>query len=226
MAQSSQSLARAPLFASLSEADIRALDSRCVWRKVKAGAWVIDDHADGNDVFFVVDGHARVVIAGSKRDIILRDILDGEYFGELSAIDGKPRSAGIVAVTDTVVAQMSAKTFREMIHQHPSVCDQVLERLAASIRAVNDRVNEQVNFEARDRLILELLRLSRERDGGRVVVSPPPTHAEFAQRIGTHREAVTKFMNALERAGAISRTRGAIVLTDPQRLRGMVAGEA
>ena len=177
MTQNSQSLARAPLFASLSETDIRALDSRCIWRKVKAGAWVIDDHADGADVFFVVDGHARVVIAGSKRDIILRDILDGEYFGELSAIDGKPRSAGIVAITDTVVAQMSAKTFREMIHLHPSVCDQVLERLAASIRAVNDRVNEQVNFEARDRLILELLRLSREREGGRVVVSPPPTHA-------------------------------------------------
>ncbi len=223
MAQSSQSLARAPLFASLGEEDIRALDSRCVWRKVKAGAWVIDDHADGNDVFFVVDGHARVVIAGSRRDIILRDILDGEYFGELSAIDGKPRSAGIVAVTDTLVAQMSAKIFREIIHQHPSVCDKVLERLAASIRAVNDRVNEQINFEARDRLIFELLRLSRERDGGRVVVSPPPTHAEFAARIGTHREAVTKFMNALERAGAISRTRGAIVLNDPERLRGMVA---
>jgi CRP-like cAMP-binding protein len=223
MAPSPQTLARAPLFASLSGEDIRALDSRCVWRRVKAGAWVIDDHADGNDVFFVVDGHARVVIAGSRRDIILRDILDGEYFGELSAIDGKPRSAGIVAVTDTLVAQMSAKIFREMIHQHPSVCDQLLERLAASIRAVNDRVNEQVNFEARDRLIFELLRLSREREGGRVVVSPPPTHAEFAARIGTHREAVTKFMNALERAGAISRTRGAIVLNDPEKLRGMVA---
>ena len=225
MAQGSQSLARAPLFAALSEEDIRTLDSRCVWRKVKAGAWVIDDHADGNDVFFVVDGHARVVISGSRRDIILRDILDGEYFGELSAIDGKQRSAGIVAVTDTLVAQMSAKTFREMIHLHPSVCDKVLERLAASIRAVNDRVNEQVNFEARDRLIFELLRLSRERDGGRVVVSPPPTHAEFAARIGTHREAVTKFMNALERAGAISRTRGAIVLNDPGRLRDMVSRE-
>ena len=223
MAQSQQTLARAPLFASLSAEDIRALDSRCIWRKVNAGAWVIDDHSDGNDVFVVVDGHARVVIAGSRRDIILRDILDGEYFGELSAIDGKPRSAGIVAVTDTLVAQMSAKIFREMIHQHPSVCDQLLERLAASIRAVNERVNEQVNFEARDRLIFELLRLSRERDGGRVVVSPPPTHAEFAARIGTHREAVTKFMNALERAGAISRTRGAIVLNDPERLRGMVA---
>jgi CRP/FNR family cyclic AMP-dependent transcriptional regulator len=219
----SQSLARAPLFASLSAEDIRGLDARCIWRKVKAGAWVIDDHADGTDVFFVIGGHARVVIAGSKHEIILRDVLDGEYFGELSAVDGKPRSAGIVAITDTSIAQMPAKTFREAIHQHPTVCDQVLSALAASIRAVNDRVNEQVNFEARDRLILELLRLSRKTGSDRVAVSPPPTHAEFAARIGTHREAVTKFLNALERLGAISRARGAIVLNDPERLRNLVS---
>jgi CRP-like cAMP-binding protein len=54
-------------------------------------------------------------------------------------------------------------------------------------------------------------------------VSPPPTHAEFAARIGTQREAVTKFLNALERLGTISRARGAIVLNDPERLRSLVS---
>jgi CRP/FNR family cyclic AMP-dependent transcriptional regulator len=223
MTPGSESLVRAPLFASLSAEDIRALDARCIWRKVKAGAWVIDDHADGTDVFFVIGGHARVVMAGSKHEIILRDILDGEYFGELSAVDGKPRSAGILAITDTNIAQMRAKMFREAIHQHPSVCDKVLAALAASIRAVNDRVDEQVNFEARERLILELLRLSRKTGNDRIAVSPPPTHAEFAARIGTQREAVTKFLNALERLGTISRARGAIVLNDPERLRSLVS---
>jgi CRP/FNR family transcriptional regulator, cyclic AMP receptor protein len=223
LSRGSESLSRAPLFAELSSQDVRALDSRCIWRKVNAGAWVIDDHADGMDVFFVLGGHARVVIGGSAREIILRDIFDGEFFGELSAIDGRPRSAGIVAITDTVVAQMPSKVFREVIHHHPSVCDQVLATLAAAIRALNERVNEQVNLDAHDRLCVELLRLSRKSGEGRIVVSPPPTHAELAARIGAHREAVTKFLSALQREGAISRTRSAIVLTNPERLRAIAA---
>jgi CRP/FNR family transcriptional regulator, cyclic AMP receptor protein len=218
----SESLARTLLFSSLDAKDVKALDSRCIWRKVSAGEWVINDQSDGTGVFFVLRGRARVVIGTLGREIILRDIPEGEYFGELSAIDGRPRSAGILAMTDTVVARMSAEVFREMIHRYPSVCDKVLTTLAAGIRALDNRANEQVNFDVRERLCAELLRLSRTTEAG-IVVSPPPTHAELAARIGTHREAVTKLLNALERDGSISRKRGAIALTNAERLRLVVA---
>jgi CRP/FNR family cyclic AMP-dependent transcriptional regulator len=218
-----QSLGLAPLFASLGPEEVRALDSRCTWRSVSAGQWVIDDQAEGTEVFFVIGGHARVVIGTTGREIILGDILDGEYFGEYSAIDGRPRSAGILAMTDAVVARMSATVFRETIHRYPAVCDQVLVKLVAGIRALNNRAHEQAHFDAHERLCAELLRLSRTNAEGRVVVSPPPTHAELAARISSHRELVTKMLNALEREGAISRTRGAIALTNPARLRRIVA---
>lgn len=223
MSRRRESLGQTPLFASLGAEDLSALDSRCIWRTVRAGEWLIDDQSDGTDVFFVLSGHARVVIGTSAREIILADIRDGEYFGELSAIDGRPRSAGIRAIADTVVARMSNAVFREIIHRYPSVCDKILTTLVASIRTLDNRVNEQTNFDVRERLCAELLRLSRAGIGGRLVVSPPPTHAELAARISTHREAVTKILNALEREGAISRTRGAITLKYPDRLRQIVA---
>jgi CRP-like cAMP-binding protein len=223
MSRGSESLARTPLFASLGESDVRALDTRCIWRTVGAGEWVIDDHSEGTDVFFVLHGHARVVIGTLGREIILRDIHDGEYFGELSALDGRPRSAGIVAITDSVVARMPASAFREAIHRHPSVCDQVLQTLVTAIRTLNDRTNEHANFDIHERLCAELLRLSRPTSDGRTVVSPPPTHAELAARISTHREAVTKALSALERQGAIARNRGAIVLTNVALLRKIIA---
>jgi DNA-binding MarR family transcriptional regulator len=53
-------------------------------------------------------------------------------------------------------------------------------------------------------------------------VSPPPIHAEIAARVSTRREAVARQLNALERAGLIERRRGAIVLTDVDRLRRQV----
>jgi CRP/FNR family cyclic AMP-dependent transcriptional regulator len=224
--RNAQTLGRMPLFATLDPQAVRAIDTRCIWRKVSAGEWVIDSQSDGVDVFFVFSGHARVVIVTAGREMILRDINEGEYFGEYSAIDGKPRSAAILAVTDTVVARMSAGLFWEMIHSHPGVRENVLKTLVTDLRALNERSNEQANFDVRHRLRAELLRLSRKTADGRVIVSPPPTHAELAARISTHREAVTKFLNALEREGSISRTPGAIVLTDAEQFRRAVAEAA
>jgi CRP-like cAMP-binding protein len=223
MTAAAPAMAHIPLFSSLTPEDIRALDARCTWRKVHAGEWVIDHQSSGMDVFFVFGGRTRVVIGGSGREIILRDINDGEYFGELSAIDGQPRSAGIVALTEATVARMPAAVFRETIHRHSSVCDQVMVTLVSAIRALNGRVDEQVNLDVRERLCSELLRLSRKSSGDRIVVSPPPTHAELAARIGTHREAVTKILSALEREGLVSRERGAIVLLDVAGLRQIIA---
>jgi CRP-like cAMP-binding protein len=101
----------------------------------------------------------------------------------------------------------------------------VLRELVGDIRTANQRVHEQANFDVRKRLCAELIRLSRATGEGRVVVSPPPTHAEFAARISTHREAVTKTLSALEREGLISRSPSAIVLTDANRLRRILASD-
>lgn len=100
----------------------------------------------------------------------------------------------------------------------------MLKTLVSDARRLNQRANEQANFDVRHRLCAELLRLSRTTGEGRVVVSPPPTHAELAARISTHREAVTKILNTLERTGLIARSATAvIVLVDPAALRRIVA---
>jgi len=220
-----RTLAKVPIFAALTAEEIRALDGRCLWRKVGSGEWVLDYQADSADVYFVFSGLARVVIVSSGREMILRDIREGEYFGHYSAIDNKPRSAAIVAVTDSVVARMPAPVLWEAIHRFPSVREMVLRDLVSDIRTANQRVHEQANYDVRKRLCAELIRLSRNSIEGRTVVSPPPTHAEFAARISTHREAVTKTLSALEREGLVSRSPSAIVLTDPAKLRRILAAD-
>jgi CRP-like cAMP-binding protein len=223
--QEIRTLARIPLFAGLAGDDIRALDGRCLWRRVAGGEWVIDYQSEGADVYFVFSGLARVVIVSAGREMILRDIREGEYFGHYSAIDGKPRSAAIVAVNDSVVARMSAAVLWESIHRFPTLRECILKDLVTDIRTANQRAHEQANFDVRKRLCAELIRLSRSTGEGRVVVSPPPTHAEFAARISTHREAVTKTLSALEREGMIARSPSAIVLADAARLRRILASD-
>lgn len=218
-------LAGIPLFKSLDGEAIRRLDTQCIWRRAKAKEFVLDYQDGGTDLYFVAQGHLRVLIqANSGKDSILRDIRDGEFFGELAAIDNRPRSAAIVAVTDAVIARMPAAVFRQTVHSHAEVCDQLLTLLASQIRMLANRVNEYRTFDARRRLYAELLRLARPARQGdtQAIISPPPMHAELAARISSHREAVTRELAKLERGGLLARRRGAMVLLDCARLAKLI----
>jgi CRP/FNR family transcriptional regulator, cyclic AMP receptor protein len=217
-----RTLARTRLFEGVSPACVRAFDSRSLWTRAQAGDWVIDPEEPGTDVYFILSGLARIVVVTSGREIILGDLSAGDFVGELSAIDGKPRYGGLRAVTNVAVAHMSAAAFREAIERFPIVRDRVLAHLAVEVRSLLDRTGEQTNLGVRARLASQLLRLARTGDNGRLVVSPPPTHAELGARIGARREVVTKLLSALRRDGLVSRSRGALTLTAPEALRQIV----
>jgi CRP-like cAMP-binding protein len=218
MARQSETLARFGLFRSLGPELIHRLDSQCIWKRARANDWVLDYEDDSVDLFFVAYGRLRVTIRPiSGGEIILRDISDGEFFGELAALDGRPRSAGVLALTDSVIARMAPSVFRDAVHCHSDVCDQVLALLASQVRMLASRVTEFSTFDVRHRLYSELLRLAQA-GGEERKIAPPPTHAELAARISTHREAVTRELKRLERAGVIERRRGAIVLLKPSEL--------
>lgn len=224
MAKVERTLGGIPLFRTLAKTDLERLEATCAWREHGAGQWVIDNDGDGTDMFVVLRGHLRVVTGTAGRDTILRDLHDGEYFGELAALDGRPRSAGVLAVTDSTLASMPAATLRHAIHDHPDVSDQILATLVGQIRMLANRANETAGLSARHRMWAEMLRLARSKPAtpGSAILSPPPTHAELASRVGSHREAVTRELNAMERSGLIVRRRGAIELLDTTRLQRMV----
>jgi CRP-like cAMP-binding protein len=228
MIRRTETLAKIGLFRSLDATAVGHLDTQCAWRRATAGEWILDYQDDSNDVFFVVTGSVHVMIQSAGREVLLRQIEAGEYFGELAAIDGQPRSSGIVAVTDVTIARMPASVFRAAVHAHTDVCDQLLALLAGQIRILANRVNEFSTLDVRHRIVAELLRLGRPDPGkpGRATISPPPLHAEIAARISTRREAVARELKALERAGLIERRRGAIALTDTHKLQKLVDAAA
>ena len=225
MSRQTETLARTGLFRSLDAAKIRQLDTQCSWRRASRNRWLLDYQDEGNDVFFVVGGLARVKLqSASGREVLLREINAGEFFGELAAIDGQTRSSGIVAITDVTVARMPASVFRHAVHSYPDVCDQLLAFLTDQIRGLSNRINEFATLDARYRIYAELLRLSKPAVGKprQAVISPPPVQTEIAARVSIRREAVGREIKALERAGMIVRRSGALVLTDTAKLHRMI----
>ena len=102
-------LGRATLFAGLTEPAIAGIEALCVWRPYPAGATILSYKDHSQEVHFLIAGKARAVIYSAEGHAVLfKDILPGEAFGEIAAIDRGPRSSGIEAVDACTVASLSA----------------------------------------------------------------------------------------------------------------------
>src|SRR5262249_44391401 len=119
MRRKTETLAAVGLFRSLDAANIDLLDTQCAWRRLSRNQWIVDYQDTTNDVVFIVSGAVRVKLqSASGREVLLREINAGDFFGELAAIDNEPRSAGIIAVTDVTVARMPSSVFRTAVHSY------------------------------------------------------------------------------------------------------------
>lgn len=142
----------------------------------------------------------------------------GEVFGELSAIDGKLRSANVTALTQALVCVAEGPVFKEMLARSPMLSHRLMQLLTQRIRQLNARMLEHAMLDIRHNLYAELLRLSIPRSGhGPIrVVTPPPFHHVLAARIGCRREQITRELRAMEHEGFLEKARGALVLKRPE----------
>ena len=147
----------------------------------------------------------------------------GGIFGELAAIDGRPRSATVIGLEPVLVAKLPQGAFREMVRSHPDFTWVLLTHLALQTRRMTERIYEFSTLVMRKRLVRELLRLA-EPDGSvaaRASIRPAPTHSDLAARISTHREAVSREMSALAKLKLIEKRKGLLVLPDIGRLEAL-----
>lgn len=205
------------LFDSLSASEQADVESRCRWRRYDNAQHIlrVDDETD--DVYFIIEGTVRAeVYSVSGRAVTFRDLGPGQIFGELAAIDGKPRSANIIAIGNVTIASVSAPEFRQLMRDYPPIAEGTMQRLAALVRALSDRVVEFSSLAVRNRLHAELLRIGRNHmtGAGSALIVPAPTHAELASRISTHREAVSREMSFLAREGIVERRDGGLFIPD------------
>ncbi|CAH1672591.1 Crp/Fnr family transcriptional regulator [Chelatococcus asaccharovorans] len=213
-------LTRVPFFKD-ADLDLGSFEPRCNWRRFDTDEILVDFEDISTDVYFIVSGEVRVLVRSqSGKEVILGEMRVGELFGELAAIDGVKRSANVTALTRGEVCIMPAVVFREIVFASPIVAERLLKLLAGRVRELNARIMEHTVLDLRHRLYAELLRLSVPRAGhpGERVVTPPPFHHVIAARIGCRREQVTREFSALSAEGLVERTRGALVIKQPEVL--------
>jgi len=202
------------------------LARQCRWKRYQSHEQIIDRQSETRDVFFIVSGTVRIVIYSlSGRELTLDDLHAWQFFGELAAIDGHPRSASVMAVADTVIAALPYEAFVQLLRDEPDLAFQVMRRLASIVRTPTDRIIDLSTLGANNRVHAELMRLARlagVADDGQAVLKPIPVHAYIAARVSTTRETVARVLNDLARRGTVRRERDALVIVDVDALETMV----
>lgn len=209
------------LFEGLSATDLAAIEERCRWHDFAPGDQVFDQNTDTLDVYFVVHGAVRVLTGSGEREVALADVLAGNYFGELAAIDGQKRSARVVATLESRVASLDGASFRVVLERHPILSIRVLERLARIVRSLDLRVTELSTATETQRVCGELVRLAQPDPAraGAWVIPNLPNHKEIAAWVGTNRENVAQAIGELARDGIVRRRGISLIIADWSRLQ-------
>ncbi len=199
--------------------------SRASIRSFRKGQTIISELASTTDVYLIVSGLVEVSsLTEHGRLTIIRKMGPGEMLGELSALDGRPRSINILALADTNVAILSASQFVEVLTSEPEAGLWLARRFAEFIRDLTDKTLVLATMPVANRLQRELLRLAREHSTSddQSIIPNMPTHAELAAKIGTHREAVTRELRQLCEDGIIFQTGRRLAISSVKKLGNLV----
>ena len=123
-----------PLFAGLSDRDLRHVLESGKEVRFEAGQAVVEEDRSGVGFHLIVEGTAAVSAHGTG----LSTAGPGEYFGEMSVIDGHPRSATVTAQSDLLTFSIPAWSFNELLDRHPSMTKALLVEMSRRMRALTD----------------------------------------------------------------------------------------
>ncbi len=215
----------AVLLRGLGDRERQKILAQCAVRRYARGAQIVREMELDHNMYFIARGRVQVTLFSSDgREVSFASLGQGENFGEMSVLDGQPRSANVIALSDTDMIVMPPAVFRRLLHKHPTVALELLQQLTAMIRRLCDRIFEYSTIGVNHRIHAELLRLARgnlDLDGVARIANVP-THAQLASRVSCHREAVSRELKALENGGVLVKKKRKFIVPKIRLLQDLV----
>lgn len=213
-----------PLLASLTEEERAAFLATTRRRHLDRGDVVVHEGDPADSLHLVEAGRLAVRVTTPEGDAATLNILGpGDYFGELSLLDGRSptRSASVVALEAATTRSLSASAFRDLRSRHRAADQVLLGLLARRVEELSARLVE-VMYDGLDRRVHRLLAdlAHTYGDGTQGPVVIPLTQEHLAELVGATRPSVNQVLRRLEGEGVVALGRGRITIHEPDRSGG------
>ncbi len=220
-------LIQTELFSSLGEDELDAVARVMEKQTLAEGAYLFDKGSMGHRLYIVASGTIRICSqSDSGRELTITAFGRGQCIGELSLLDGMPRSTGALAQVDSVLYSLHRRAFQRLLAEYPSVAYQLLAVLSKRLRHTAG-LAEQLSFQdVPTRVAVVLQDLAEEfgiEYGGDVLLNI--SQEEFGSYVSASRKSVNQALGVLSRQGLIEVQLKGICITDAEGLRQHIAAQ-
>ncbi len=139
-------------------------------------------------------------------------------FGEIALLDGRPRTADAIAMSDCELVVIERRDFVPFLSSHPDVMLKFIEILCSRLRRTSEQVQDITFLNLPTRLAKTLLQLTAAEDGSVTTRKAAVTQREISQMIGISRESTNKQLRAWAKRGWIRLERGGVNVVAPDKL--------
>lgn len=200
-----QLLRRVTLFSGLKEEELEALANVTTKKAFEKHSVILLAEEEGNSLFIIQKGRVKVsILSEDGREIVLTLLGDGEFFGEMSLLDGLPRSATVIALEDTEALMLRREDLIRLIEHTPQIAIKLMAELTIRIRRTDQKIESLALLDVAGRIASALLQLAADEGEGApegLVIHNHPTQQLLANMTGTTRETVSRVLKRFRTEG-------------------------
>ncbi len=229
MSRKTELLKGVDLFSDLTDAQLGVIAAMAEEKSYARGDTIlVEDDATGQTFFLIAEGGVKVLLtAEDGREAILATLGEGDFFGEMSLLDGEPRSATVRSMGHSRLLIVRREDFLQCLRKQPDLALALLSEMSKRMRKTNRQLSSLALMRVCGRVAATLLKLMEERgmrtrtqEGKHIVIiRGRPTHQTIADMSGTTRETVTRVFKILESKGAIAASGRDLLILEETRLR-------
>jgi CRP-like cAMP-binding protein len=204
MDERTEALRAIPLFASLEESGLQEIAELLIDRKFPKDAVIFEDGSMGDYMYVIRTGEVKVTkMSEDGREKILEILGEGEFFGEMALLDRQPRSASVKTTRACTLLALSRQDFIALLRRDPDISLELIRELSRRLRETDEQIRGLLfeRVEARTRRLLRRRAIEAVPDRPDRRATPPITHQQLADLVGTSRETITRVLKELKDSG-------------------------
>ena len=199
-----------------------SISNRTSTRQYAAGAVIALQGEEATKIGYILSGRAKALsFSESGEATWVGYFRAGDFFGHTALLSESPPAFEIIAETDVKVLFVNADTMTALLSERQSLSLELAKDLAHRLDEMTHRLIEAFSLSAKGRICAELARLSRVIGiaPDTRIIRPNPIFVDLAERVNSTRETVSRTVSDLQKKGILAREPGAIIITQPERLR-------
>ena len=216
-------LKQIPLFSEMNDRDLDKIIHLASKQKYHKENLILIEEEIGSTMFIILSGRVKISrISDDGREVILSILSDGDFFGEMSLLDGHTRSANVTAIEESELLVIRREEFLQMLKDFPQIAINLLKELAQRIRKSDEHIKSLSLQDATGRVATTLLRIAEDSGvfrKGQVEISELPLQQDLANMAGTSRETISRVIKTLTEDGYLRKQGGQIIILDYEKFR-------